>query len=214
MAITVLVADDHAVVREGLATLIGAQPDLRVVGTCADGLEAVRAAARLLPDVVVIDLAMPRMNGLEAAREIHARAPHTRVVVLSMYSSAEHVFHALQAGAAGYVLKEAASQELLAAVRAVHSGRRYLSPRIRETVAGLVGAGGLAKSPLARLSRRERQILQLVAEGHSSVRIAELLHLSPKTVDTYRSRLMHKLQIADTASLIRFAIVHGLTPLE
>ena len=212
MPITVFVADDHAIVREGLANLLAAQPDLRVIGTSADGRDTVRQVAKLQPEVVVMDIAMPQMNGIEAAREIRDRAPQARVVILSMHSSVEHVFHALEAGAAGYVLKESAGKEIIEAVRAVHAGRRYLSPRVAEMMAEVVSRRSTA-SPLNRLSKRERQVLQLVAEGRSSAQIAATLHLSPKTVDTYRSRLMQKLQIGDVAGLVKFAIQHGITSL-
>ena len=213
MPIAVFVADDHAMVREGLAGVLGAQPDIRVVGTAADGRDAVREIAKLGPDVVVMDIAMPQMNGIEAAREIRDRVPRARVIILSMHSSAEVVFHALEAGAAGYLLKESAAKEIIDAVRAVHAGRRYLGRKVAEMVADNVGRASAA-SPLASLSKRERQVLQLVAEGHSSTRIAAALHLSPKSVDTYRSRLMRKLQIGDVAGLVKFAIQHGLTSLE
>ena len=213
MPITVFVADDHAVVREGLASLLAVQPDLSVIGTAADGRDALRQVAKLLPDVVIVDIAMPQMNGIEAAREIRGRVPRTRLVILSMHSSVEHVFHALEAGAAGYVLKESAGKEIIEAVRAVHAGRRYLSQKVADMMAEVVSRRS-TDSPLNRLSGRERQILQLVAEGRSSAQIAATLHLSPKTVDTYRSRLMQKLQIGDVAGLVKFAIQHGLTSLE
>ncbi len=213
MTIAVFIADDHAILREGLANLLAAQPDLRVVGTAAEGREAVRQVAQLQPQVVILDIAMPQMNGIEAAREIRERAPHARVVMLSMHSSAEHMFHALEAGARAYVLKESAASEIVAAVRAVHAGRRYLSPKVAEMMADLVERSA-AESPLSRLSARERQVLQLVAEGNSSAQIAALLHLSPKSVDTYRSRVMQKLHLGDIASLVKFAIQHGLTSLE
>jgi len=213
MTIAVFIADDHSVVREGLANLLAAQPDLRVVGTAAEGREAVRQVVQLQPQVVILDIAMPQMNGIEAAREIRERAPQSRVVILSMYSSAEHVFHALEAGARAYVLKESAASEIVAAVRAAHAGRRYLSPKVAEIMADMVERSS-AESPLSRLSARERQVLQLVAEGHSSAQIAALLHLSPKSVDTYRSRVMQKLHLGDVASLVKFAIQHGLTSLE
>lgn len=164
MTITVFVADDHAIVREGLANLLVAQTDIRVVGTAADGRDTVRQVETLKPAVVVMDISMPQMNGIEAAR-------------------------------------------------AAHAGRRYLSPRVAEVLADNIGRSS-AGSPLESLSARERQVLQLVAEGRTSALIAQTLHLSPKSVDTYRSRLMQKLHIGDIAGLVKFAIVHGLTSLE
>lgn len=213
MPLTVLVADDHEVVRTGLASLLAGQPDIRVVGTAADGLQTVREVVKLQPDVVVMDISMPRMNGIEAAREIRKRVPQARVIILSMHSSVEHVFHALEAGADGYVLKDSAAQDIIDAVRAVRVGRRYLSSKVVALMAE-IEAHGTARSPLASLSRRERQILQMVAEGHTSMEIASTLSLSPKTVETYRSRLMQKLQIGDIAGLVKFAIQHGLTAPE
>jgi DNA-binding NarL/FixJ family response regulator len=217
MSITVFLADDHAVVRDGLWVLLEAQPDIRVIGDAADGRETVRRVTRLCPDVVVLDIAMPELNGIEAAREITQACPSTQVIILSMHSTTEHIFRALQAGAHGYLLKESAGIEVVNAVRAVHAGHRYLSPKISN---GLIDdyvhqrQAAEAQSPLARLSPREREVLQLVVEGKSSAEIAGILSLSLKTVETYRSRLMQKLDISDLPSLVKFAIQHGLTPLE
>lgn len=213
MTITVFVADDHAIVREGLASLLAAQPDIRVIGTAADGRAALREVMKLQPDVVVMDIAMPQMNGIDATRELRARVPQARVVILSMHSSVEYVFHALKAGACGYLLKESAAKEIVDAVRAAYARRRYLSANVAEMMADNIGRRPTA-SPLESLSARERQVLQLVAEGHSSAQIAATLHLSPKSVDTYRSRLMQKLHIGDIAGLVKFSIQHGLTSLE
>ena len=213
MPITVFVADDHAIVREGLVNLLAARSDIRIVGSAVDGLDTVRAVVKLQPEVVVMDIAMPRMNGIEAARELRERVPQARVVILSMHSSIEHVFHALEAGARGYVLKDSASRDIVDAVRAAHAGRRYLSPKIAAVMAENIGHDSTA-SPLATLSKRERQVLQLLAEGRSGAQIAAALSLSPKSVDTYRSRLMHKLHIGDIAGLVKFAIQNGLTSLE
>ena len=213
MPITVFLAEDHAVLREGLVGLLAAQPDFRVLGTAAEGRDAVRQAVHLQPEVVILDIAMPQMNGIEAAREIRARAPQAKVIMLSMHSSAEHVFHAFEAGALAYVLKESAAKDIIGAVRAVHLGRRYLSPALNETMAEVLSQGA-TDSPLSRLSGRERQVLQLVAEGRSSAQIAALVHLSPKSVDTYRSRVMQKLHIGDVAGLVKFAIQHGVTSLD
>lgn len=213
MPVTVFLADDHPVVRDGLAGLLGLQPDIQVVGTAADGQETLREVIALRPDIVIMDVAMPKMNGIEAARAIRDRVPTARLLILSMHSSVEYVFHALEAGAHGYVLKDSAAKEIIEAVRAVGAGRRYLSPKVGHLMADVVSRRSEA-SPLKRLSGRERQILQLVAEGRSSAQIAATLHLSPKTVDTYRSRLMQKLQISDVAGLVKFAIQHGITSLD
>lgn len=209
MTLRVVIADDHAVMREGLAALL-ASAGIEVIGTAANGREAVRIARDLTPDVVVMDISMPDLNGVEAAREIRARAPSVRIVMLSMHSSREHVHQALAAGAEGYVLKEAAGTEVVTAVRTVAAGRRYLSPAIESAM--LEAGGTAARGPLESLSARERQVLQLVVEGKSSAEIARTVHLSPKTVETYRSRLMKKLGVAEVTALVKFAVQHGLTP--
>ena len=210
----VLLANDHAVVRDGLRALLEAHPDLRVVGDAANGREAVKQVERLRPEVVVMDIGMPELNGIEAAVQIRRLFPATQVVILSVHKTSEHIFRALKAGAMGYVLKESAGQEVVSAIRAVQAGRRYLSEKITDTVAReFVRLGGSTpeQGPLESLSEREREVLQLVAEGHSSTEIAANLSLSVKTVETYRSRLMEKLNLHDLPSLIRFTIAHGLT---
>ena len=216
MPISVFLADDHAVVRDGLRFLLEAQPDIKVIGDAANGRDAVRQVAQLRPDVVVMDIAMPELNGIEAARQIGEVCPSAQVIILSMHSTAEHIFQALQAGARGYLLKESAGIEVVNAVRAVHAGHRYLSQKISDKMIDdyVRQRRAAAKSPLARLSRCEREILQLVVEGKSSAEIASILFLSRKTVETYRSRLMQKLSISDLPGLVKFAIQHGLTPLE
>jgi len=212
--ISVLLADDHAVVRDGLRALLEAQADIEVVGDAANGREVLRLAQQLHPDVVVMDIAMPELNGVEATQQMHDAYPSTQVLILSMHSTTEHIFRALQAGARGYLLKDSAGAEVVDAVRVVHAGRRYLSQKIAATVIDDYIAERHRASPLESLSSRERQILQLVAEGKSSAEIAAILFLSPKTVDTYRSRLMHKLDIGDLPSLVKFAIQHGVIQLE
>ncbi len=209
-------ADDHAVVRDGLRFLLDAQPDIRVVGYAGNGRETVRRVKKIRPNVVVMDIAMPELNGIEATRKISRLCPDTRVIVLSIHSTNEHVFRALQAGARGYLLKESAGVQVVDAVRAVVTGRRYLSPKISDQMIDdyVTQREAAAESPLARLSARELEILQLVVEGKSSAEIADILSLSPKTVETYRSRLMSKLEISDIPSLVKFAILHGLTPLD
>ena len=212
--IRVAIADDHSVVRDGLRFLLEAEGDIEVVGGAGNGNEAVRMARQLSPDVVIMDVAMPQLNGVEATLSIHDACPSVQVLILSMHSTAEHIYRALQAGAAGYLLKESAGPEVVAAVRTVHAGRRYLSQKIAETVIDDYIRERRATSPLDSLSRRERQILQLIAEGRSTADAAKLLFLSPKTVETYRSRMMVKLGVPDFAALVRFAVQHGLTPLD
>lgn len=217
MSITVFIADDHAVVRDGLTFMLSAQPDIDVIGDAADGNYAVQQVKKLKPDVVIMDINMPELNGIEATHQIRQVSPSSQVIILSMYATNEHIFQALQAGVCGYLLKETAGVEIVDAVRTVHAGRRYLSEKISEKMIDDylhlredVGT----RSPLERLSPREREVLQLVVEGMTSAEIAEILFLSPKTVDTYRSRLMQKLGVNDLPMLVKFAIQHGLTPLE
>jgi DNA-binding NarL/FixJ family response regulator len=215
--INVFLADDHAVVRDGLRFLLEAQPDIRVIGDAANGRDAVRQVAQICPDVVVMDISMPELNGIEAAREISEVCPSTQVIILSVHSTTEHIFRALQAGARGYLLKESAGIEVAQAVRAVHANQRYLSQKISDRLVDdyvRQRQDAQATGPLARLSPREREVLQLVVEGKSSAEIADVLSLSLKTVETYRVRLMHKLGINDVPGLVKFAIQHGLTPLE
>ena len=204
--IRVLLADDHAMMREGLSVLLTGA-GMEIVGSVGNGHDAVRAASLTLPDVVVMDLTMPEMNGMEATRQICIRTPATQVVVLSMHSNREHVYQAMKAGATGYVLKDAASAELVKAVRAACAGRRYVSSAI-----GLISELSGQRGPLESLSKRECQVLQLVVEGHTSNEIERSINLSKPSVDTYRSRLMKKLGVSDVASLVKFAVQHGLTP--
>lgn len=211
--ITVFVADDHAIVRDGLTQILAGQPDIEVVGTAANGREALQQILVLQPSVVVLDISMPELDGLEVMRRLLEARPGLPIVILSMHCGAHIVFNALEAGARGYLLKESAGREVIDAVRAIHEGRRYLSPEAAAIVAeGIHDRRGA--SPLDSLSRREREILKLVADGNSSAAIGRLLHLSPKTVDTYRSRLMQKLQITDVTGLVKFAIQFGITQLE
>lgn len=214
MSIRVVLADDHSVVRDGLRFLLEAEGDIEVVGAAATGREVLRVARAVKPDVVIMDLAMPELNGTEATLQIHEALPETRVLILSMHSTTEHIYRAFQAGAQGYVLKESAGPEVVSAVRAVYAHRRYLSQKIAETVLEDYVRDRKSSGPLDSLSPRERQILQLVAEGRTTAETATVLYLSPKTVETYRSRLMRKLGVHDFAGLVRFAVQHGLTPLE
>ena len=211
MTIRVLLADDHTLMREGLRALLTTTRDIEVVGEVGTGREAERQVVELNPDVVLMDIAMPDLNGIEAARVIHAKCPAVRIVMLSMHATAEYVFRAFEAGASGYLLKEAACEEVITVVRTVHEGRRYLSPALADFVPAV---SGHARSPVDSLSTRERQVLQLVVEGKTSSEIARMICLSPKSVQTYRSRLMMKLGVTDVPSLVKFALEHGLTPLK
>jgi len=211
--IRVFVADDHVVVREGLVQLLRLQQDLEVVGSCGEGRDCLRQICSLRPDVAVLDISMPGLNGIEITAELQRLELPVAVVILSMHSSSEHVLRALEVGARAYLPKESAAAETVDAIRAVHCGRRYLGTSIAGIVADHVGTR-LGRSPLGSLSPREREILQLVAEGHSSAQIGKRLALSPKTVDTYRSRLMQKLGLADVVSLVKFAIQQGLVSLD
>src|ERR687887_2029319 len=213
MTIRILIADDHTVVAEGLKHLIEAQPDLEVVAIVGDGREAGRIAKEAQPHVVVMDLSMPELNGADATRAILERDPKCRVIVLSMYAEREYVRRALRAGAVGYVVKRSAAKELVDAIRAVHAGQRYLSPRIADVVIDDYSAEE-RDDPLSKLSAREREVLQLLAEGKTGAEIAQRLALSPKTVETYRARLVEKLGIRDVAGLVKFAIQRGLVSLD
>ena len=214
MTIRVLLVDDHAVVRDGLAALLHAQPDLQVVGSFGDAHDALRAVTQLQPNIILLDIAMPRLNGIEAARLFHDEYPDAPILMLSMYADTEHVYQALRAGANGYVLKESAASEVVAAVRALNAGGRYMSERIGGWVLEDYLHGRAADDPLEKLSARERQVMQLVVEGRTSAEIAALLNLSPKSIDTYRSRMMTKLAVEDLPALVKFAIRHGITTIE
>ena len=213
MPIRILIADDHGVVAEGLKHLVEAEADMEVVAVVADGREAVQQARDAQPDVVLMDLSMPELNGADATRAILQRDPKCRVIVLSMYAQREYVRRALKAGAAGYVVKRSAAKEVVEAIRAVHAGQRYLSPRVADVVLEDY-TDDKADDPLARLSAREREVLQLLAEGRTGAEIAQRLSLSQKTVETYRARLVEKLGIRDLAGLVRFAIQRGLVSLD
>jgi DNA-binding NarL/FixJ family response regulator len=213
MPIRILIADDHGVVAEGLKHLVQAESDMQVVAVVGDGREAVQQARDAQPDVVLMDLSMPELNGADATRAILQRDPKCRVIVLSMYAQREYVRRALKAGAAGYVVKRSAAKEVVEAIRAVHAGQRYLSPRVADVVLEDY-SDDKQDDPLSRLSAREREVLQLLAEGRTGAEIAQRLSLSQKTVETYRARLVEKLGIRDLAGLVRFAIQRGLVSLD
>lgn len=213
MSIRILLVDDHAMLRDGLRSILAREPDVEVVGEAADGRTAVEMACALAPDVVVMDIGMPDLNGIEATRQLQAKAPRSRVIALSTYSDRRYVLGMLEAGAAGYIAKASAYDELRQAVRAVASGRTYLSPRIAALVSkrGTASSGQPSKSLLAP---REREVIQLVAEGHSSLEIARRLHLSAHTVETHRRNIMQKLGLHSVAELTRYAIREGITSLD
>ncbi|PYM07581.1 MAG: DNA-binding response regulator [Candidatus Rokuibacteriota bacterium] len=208
MPLRVLLADDHLLFRQGLRALLEREA-LHVVGEADNGHEAVRLARELRPDVAVLDLAMPLLNGLDAAREIHQASPRTRTILLTMHTEDPYVGKALQAGIKGYVLKTQASADLIQAIREVHRGAIYLSPGVSRAVVDAY----LAKTelPIDPLTARERQVLQLVAEGKTTKEVAVLLGISVKTAESHRTRIMQKLDIHETASLVRYAIREGLT---
>ena len=210
-AIRVLLADDHTLVRAGLRGLLEGIPGVEVIGEAEDGHEAVRLSGELHPDVVLLDVGMPGLNGLDAASRLMGRDAHVRVLILSMHTSEEYVLRALRAGCAGYLLKRSAVSELEVAVRAVARGETYLSPTVsKQVVDDYVGRTGGSADPLEALTPRQREILQLVAEGHTSKEIAERLGLSFKTVDAHRAQIMERLGLDDVTALVRFAVRVGL----
>jgi DNA-binding NarL/FixJ family response regulator len=211
--IRVLVVDDHTILRVGLRMMLNAQPDIEVVGEASDGNQAVSEALRLIPDVILMDIAMPDCNGIEATRQVKRVQPETRVLVLTMHENEEYLFQTLRAGASGYILKEAADTELITAIRAVSHGRFYLSPSAQSIMVGdylqRVRSGEEHDSYNA-LTEREREILKLVAEGYTNNQIAERLTISPKTVDTHRTHVMDKLNLHSRAELVKYAMRRGL----
>lgn len=214
--IRVFLADDHAIIRDGLRLILDSQGDISVIGEASNGRQAVQEVKKLCPDVVIMDIAMPELNGIDATIQITEICPSTNVIILSVLDTSEYIFEALKAGAKGYILKESAGEEVVRAIRSVQSGHHYLSQEISETVVtDYIKQRGYdgEKTRLSTLSKREREILQLVVEGKSSTEIAKLLFISPKTVDTYKSRIMQKLNIKDIPTLVRYAIKHGISPL-
>ncbi|MBM3754139.1 MAG: response regulator transcription factor [Acidobacteria bacterium] len=206
--IRILLADDHAVVRQGFRMILGAQPDMEIVGEAGNGREAVEMSQGLQPDVVVMDVAMPELNGIEATRRMGDAAPHARVLALSMHKDSVYVREILRAGARGYLLKDSIDVDLLAAVRAVAKGEGFLSPAVSDSV--LDDYRKHVTDPLDLLSSREREVLQLIAEGKTNKEIAGLLNLSVYTVDAHRGRIMEKLNLHSTGELVRFAVRKGL----
>jgi len=214
--IRVLVAEDHTIVRQGLVALLRSEPDIEVVGEASDGLEATETAKKLVPDIILMDVAMRNLNGLEATRQIKKLFPQIKVLVLTVYDNEECIFQILKAGASGYLIKDSAMTDLISAIRAIHQGDSYLSPSIsRKVIEEYIRQAemGEKRRPDDPLSSREREILQLIAEGHSIPRVASLLCISKKTVEAHKSHIMEKLNIHDKVGLIKYAIRTGLTKL-
>jgi len=212
----VLIAEDHTIVRQGLSALLMSESDLEVIGEASDGLEAVELAKNLVPDVVLMDVAMRNLNGLEATRHIKKILPQIKVLILTMYDNEEIIFQILKAGASGYLVKDSAMTDLVSAIRAIQQGNSYLSPSIsKKVIEEYIQRAELGEKGCSEdlLSSREREILQLIAEGNSVSQIASLLYISKKTVEAHKSHIMGKLNIHDNAGLIKYAIRTGLTKL-
>lgn len=209
----VLVVDDHSVVRVGLRTLLESEPDLAVVGQAGNGMEAVAAVQQLRPDVVVMDISMPQMDGLEATRRIRAQCPSTHVLILTVHAQERYLFPVLKAGASGYVLKSTVDTELVNAIRTVAQGGAFLYPSATRLVLEDYLArvqSGPEQDAYERLSEREREVLKLIALGHTAPDIADKLLLSPKSVETYRARIMEKLGLDSRPALVKYALARGL----
>jgi DNA-binding NarL/FixJ family response regulator len=208
---TIVVADDHKIVREGLVKLLEGRPDFEVIGEASDGEEAVQMVLEKQPDVVIMDIWMPRLSGIDATRRIGKRGSSSKILVLSMHESRTYVEEVLRAGASGYIVKNSASSDLLQAIDAVRAGASYLSPAITQQVVDAIARpGDSSPTGVAMLTDREREVLQLIAEGLSSKEIASMLGISLKTIDSHRANLMEKLDIHKVSGLVRFAIRAGL----
>jgi DNA-binding NarL/FixJ family response regulator len=213
--IRVLIADDHSLVRAGIRSLLEGYEDIQVVGEAGSGWEAIEEATRLEPDVVLMDIAMGDLSGLEATQEIKERTPHVNVLALTMHDREEYFFAMLKAGALGYLLKESEPQELLVAIRAVHQGEAFLSPSVTKAVLeDYLTQPPHTQSRYDSLTLREKQVFRLAAEGKTTREMAELLHLSVKTVEKHRSSMMHKLELQSLPELIKFAIRKGLIEVD
>jgi len=216
MSIQVLLVDDHTIIREGLRSLLEKQPEMEVIADTNDGRKALYLVRQLLPNIVIMDISMPGLNGIEATRQIIAEFPDIKVIALSIHSKRRFVADMLSAGATGYILKECLFDELVQAIKAVAAGGRYLSPKITDVVVSdyVKRLSTSAESPFEALKTREREVLQLVAEGKSTKQIALELHVSTKTIEANRRQIMDKLNIHSVAELTKYAVREGLTTLE
>ena len=210
--ISVFLADDHAMVREGLAALVSRDPAIRVIGQCGDGLKVVEEVANIHPDIVVLDITMPGLNGLDICRELIRKVKGVAVLILTMHDDEQFIASALENGASGYLLKESAAEQFCEAIKRVANGELYLGPGIPQTALRRIGQGD--SEPYKDLTTRERQVLQMIAEGKTNREVAEQLKLATKTVDTHRTRLMRKLGIHDQTTLVKFAIRRGIVSLK
>lgn len=211
--INVFLADDHTIVRKGIKSILEQSPDIQVVGEAEDGKSAIDEIEKIMPDIAVIDISMPLLNGIEVTRIIGKRNPEIKIIILSQYSSDEYVFEVLKAGARAYVLKKAAPEELIAAIHAVFNGHSYLSPEISKKVTDqLIKSKGLMVPPTktVKLTPREREVLQLIAEGHKNRQIADILFVSIKTIESHRTKIMEKLDLHNAAEITRYAISQGI----
>jgi DNA-binding NarL/FixJ family response regulator len=210
--ITIVLVDDHPLILQGLQTVLDAEPDMRVLSVVQDGLQAVDLVTRLQPNILVLDLMLPGLNGLEVARRSNQRAAHTRIIILSMHANESYVLEALRHGAMGYVLKDTSATDLVHAVREVSAGRRYLSPSLSERAIETYAQQAMGATPdrYATLTAREREVLHLAAEGSSNADIAARLGISPRTVETHRANLMRKLALRTQTDLIRYALQRGI----
>jgi len=215
-SVKVILADDHQIVRQGLRALLEAESDMTVVGEVSEGLSVADTVTRLAPDVLVLDLMMPGLNGLEVTRQVSQRSPSVRIIVLSMHANEAYVLEALRNGAAGYVLKDSSTDTLVTAIRTTMEGRRYLCAPLSEMAmeAFMQKAQNVAIDPYDSLTGREREVLQLAAEGHTNTAIADRLSISPRTAEVHRARIMEKLQLTNQTGLIKYAIRKGLLDMD
>jgi two-component system nitrate/nitrite response regulator NarL len=212
--IKILVADDHPVVRKGLQMCLARQERLKIMGEAADGDEAVLKTKELRPDVLLLDISMPKMNGLAVTEMLRKEVPETKILILSVHNNKEYILRVIQAGAHGYVSKEASPEELLEALETVHSGAAFFSPEIAQAALNQLVTSGGKKEPFAELTVREREVLVLIAEGKSNKEIASALDVGVRTIETHRERIMRRLNIHSVAGLTKFAIANGMITLE